>query len=269
MPCYRSKPAWENTVKGRKSISFAPRHRTPDYFIDCGKCEGCRARHRTDWAVRIFHEASLWDRNCFLTLTYDDEHLPEDGRIRKDDIQHFIKRLRKQSGRPIRYYAVGEYGENTRRPHYHAIIFNEDFLSSRYYHEISDSMYGNGQLQRTWGQGQVTISEFNLARAKYTAGYVTKKIGDTDNFSMMSRRPPIGMAWLRKNHDNIRRLESIQIDGNQYPIPRVYLNWLKGTEAFDHIKRNLRQTVKPLNDQKLRAKRAHYLSKQNLRTEKC
>lgn len=266
MPCYKSKPAWLTGQEGRKAISFQFKQETPDYFIDCGKCEGCRARNRTDWATRIYHEAQMWDRNCFVTLTYDDEHCPPE--IRRDDIQSFIKRLRKQSNRPIRYYAVGEYGERTRRPHYHAVIFNEDFLSSRYYYSVSDSMYGNSELQRTWGQGQVTISEFNHARAKYTAGYVTKKINDTDNFALMSRQPPIGRTWLQANHDNIRRLETVNIEGSQVPIPRAYINWLKGAEAFAHIKENLRESATPLNDQKLRAKKAHYLAQQKLRTEK-
>ena len=84
----------------------------------------------------------------------------------------------------------------------------------------------------------------------------------------MSCRPPLGKVWLQKHHDNIRRNETVVIDGNQVPIPRVYLNWLKGVEDYDHIKQNLREGVKPLTDQKLRAKKAHYQSKQNLRTER-
>lgn len=266
MPCYKSKPAWETGLNGKKSISFKFRNdREPDYFIDCGKCEGCRARHRTDWATRIYHESQMWDRNCFLTLTYDDQHLPE--AIQKSDIQNFIRRLRKDSDRKIRYFACGEYGDKTKRPHYHAIIFNEDFLSSRYYYEISDSMYGNGELERIWGMGRVSISPFNHARANYTAGYATKKIHDTDNFNLMSCRPPLGRTWLQENHDNIRRNECVVIEGQQLPIPRVYLNWLKGVETFDHIKQNLRKNTKTLNDQKLKSKQKHYQSKQRLRTE--
>lgn len=268
MPCYKSRPAWKSTLphQGKHSINFKFRSdREPDYFIDCGKCQGCLARARSDWATRIYHESTCWDRNAFLTLTYDDDHLPEDGKIRKDDIQWFIRKLRKESNRPIRYYACGEYGEKTGRPHYHAIIFNEDFLNSRHQYAINDSMYGNSELQRTWGHGQVTVAQFNLARAKYTAGYVTKKINDTDTFALMSRRPPIGREWLKRNHDNIRRNKTIVIDGQEHPIPRAYMNWMRGVEEFDHIKEVMREKVKPLNDQKLRAKEAHYMSKQNLR----
>lgn len=266
MPCYHSRPAWQTGKEGRKSISFQFQQSSPDFFIPCGKCEGCRATARSDWAIRIFHESQNWDRNCFVTLTYDDQHLPPE--IRKDDIQNFIKRLRKQSDRKIRYYAVGEYGEQTRRPHYHIVIFNEDFMSSRYYYSISDSMYGNSELQRTWGMGQVTISELNMARAKYTAGYVTKKINDQDTFSLMSRKPAIGRYWFDEHKDNIRRLEKVVVDGKEYPIPKVYRNWVEGNDAFAHIKENLRESMIPLNDRQLRAKKAHYLAQQKLRTEK-
>lgn len=261
MPCYHSKPAWRKPSGG---IDLNWRTDSePDYWIDCNKCEGCRARARTDWATRIYHEAQMWERNCFITLTYDDQHLPE--AIQKSDIQKFIKRLRHQSDRQIRYFAVGEYGENTRRPHYHAIIFNEDFMSSQYYYSINDSMYGNKELENIWGMGQVTVSLYNPRRGSYTAGYTTKKINDIDTFNLMSTRPPIGMSWVRKNHDNLRRLEKVIIEGKELPIPRVYLNWLKGVEEFDKIKENLREAAKPLNDSKLRAKKAHYLAQQNLR----
>ena len=267
MPCYKSRPAWETSLGGKKSISFSFRNdREPDFYIDCGKCEGCIARARTDWATRIYHESQCWDRNCFMTLTYDNEHLP--GTIQKRDIQLFIARLRKSNPRPIRYYVCGEYGEKTRRPHYHAIIFNDDFLSSRYQYRISDSMYGNSDVQSTWGKGTVTISEFNHARANYTAGYVTKKIADQDTFSLMSRRPPLGKVWVQRHHDNIRRNETVVIDGTEVPIPRVYLQWLKGVEEYDHIKENLRANAKPLNCKQAKAKRANYLAKQSLRTEK-
>lgn len=270
MPCYKSRPAWETSLGGKKSISFTFRNdREPDFFIDCGKCEGCIARARTDWATRIYHESQCWDRNCFLTLTYDNEHLPET--IQKRDIQLFIARLRKEQEkvkRPIRYYVCGEYGEKTRRPHYHAIIFNEDFLSSRYQYSVTDSMYGNSDLQSTWGKGTVTISEFNYARANYTAGYVTKKIADQDTFALMSRRPPLGKVWVRKHHDNIRRNETIVINGNEVPIPRVYHQWLKGEDWHDQVKQNLRDSAVPLTDKQLRAKRTNYLAQQNLRTEK-
>ena len=269
MTCFHSKPAWKSTLPneaGNHPLHFGFRtDRNPDYFIDCGKCEGCRARQKRDWAIRIAHESQSWDRNCFVTLTYDDQHLPD--QIRRDHAQQFIKRLRKHSSRPIRYFLTGEYGERTKRPHYHAIIFNEDFLGGAY--DINDQLYGNVILDRIWKNGSTAIGPFTFGSAMYTAGYVAKKIDDKDTFSIQSRYPPLGKEWVRRNHDNIRRNENIVINGQSMPIPKVYLDWLKGTESFDHIKENLSAKIKPLNDQKLRSKKLAHNAQQNLRNEKC
>jgi len=268
MTCFQSKPAWRSTYpndKGNHELRFGFRtDREPDYFIDCGKCEGCRARQKRDWAIRIAHEAQLWERNCFVTLTYDDDHLPE--YISRQHVKTFLQRLKHHSSREVRYYVAAEYGERTRRPHYHAIIFNEDFLGGAY--DINDQLYGNKILDRIWKKGSTAIAPFTFATAMYTAGYVSKKIRDKNTFSVQSQRPPLGKNWVRKNHDNIRRNENIVINGQSLPIPKVYMTWLKGTESFDHIKENLCEKIKPLNDQKLRSKKLAYNAQQNLRNEK-
>ncbi len=112
--------------------------------VACSQCIGCRLDHAGMWASRIEHESSLYDDsngNCFITLTYDEEHLPQDWSLDKSHFQKFMKRLRKRYPQKIRYYHCGEYGENCRhgihttlcpgcnvgRPHYHAILFNIDF----------------------------------------------------------------------------------------------------------------------------------------------
>ena len=268
MTCFHSRPAWASTLenaKGRHAINFQFRtDRNPDYFIDCGKCEGCRARQRQDWAIRMAHESKSWDRNCFVTLTYDEEHCPE--KINKHDIQVFIKRLRHKSSRPIRYYAVGEYGEKTHRPHYHAIIFNEDFLGGSY--KISEQLYGNKWLDSIWKQGTCTVSEFTFATALYVAGYTAKKIHDQDTFSLSSNRPPLGREWVKQHYDNIQRNKNVVINGQELPIPKTYMNWLRGDEAFNEIKRDLAEKVIPLNDQKLRNMRLNHNVKQNLKEHK-
>lgn len=273
MPCYHSRPAWKpyspdpDKIIDRRLFFQPPRpYRDPDYFIDCQKCEGCKQRARQDWAIRMIHESKEHDRNCFLTITYDDEHLPE--KIILNDLKNFIKRMRYKSDREIRYYACGEYGEKTRRPHYHAVIFNEDFLSSRYHYTVSDSMYGNKELEQIWGKGRITISEFNPARAFYTAGYIAKKLNDPDTFAMQSRRPPLGRKWVQKHYDDLRRLKGVFIDGQKYPVPRVYLNWLKGTEAYYEIAEALNEEIRALPDNQLKAKKLHFKAKENLRTFK-
>ena len=92
--------------------------------VPCGKCIECRIHQRKEWSLRLLHEMAYHERSVFLTLTYSDENLPDDLSISKRHLQLFLKRLRKQSGRKgIKYFATGEYGESTQRPHYHAIVF--------------------------------------------------------------------------------------------------------------------------------------------------
>jgi len=261
MACYKSRPAWQNQEGDPLQFTWR-KDRQPEYFIDCGKCEGCRARQRQDWAIRLAHESKSFEQNSFVTLTYDDEHCPET--IQRSDIQNFIKRLRKKI--PVRYYVTGEYGDTTRRPHYHAIIFGADFLGGSY--DINSKLYGNKILDNIWQQGATAISPFTFATAMYTAGYTAKKIHDPDTFSLQSRNPPIGKNWVRNHHDNIRRNSNVVIEGQEFPIPKVYLNWLQGAECFAHIKEELKNAVKPKNDKKLKAMQKNQQAKNNLRNHK-
>lgn len=202
------------------------------------------------------------ERNCFVTLTYADA--PET--INREDPQQFIKRLRYHSKSPIRYFLTGEYGEKTHRPHYHAILFGEDFLGGAY--DIDSQLYGNSILDRIWKHGSVAASEFTLGTAMYVAGYVQKKLSDKDTFSIMSKRPPLGFTWVQQYADNLRRLEKVVLNGQEFPIPGTYLKWLEGVEAYEHIKKNQAEKIKTYTDQQLRAKAAHLKSLDNLRTHK-
>ena len=95
-----------------------------DLAVPCGKCIGCRIAKRKEWSLRMLHELTYHPQSSFITLTYDDYHLPSDNSLKKRHLQLFIKRLRKNLGeRRIKYFACGEYGGQTMRPHYHAILF--------------------------------------------------------------------------------------------------------------------------------------------------
>ena len=91
--------------------------------IPCGRCVACRLNRAREWSLRIMNELAYHKDACFLTLTYDDEHLPEDKSLSKRDFQLFMKRFRKDFGLPVRFFACGEYGKKTFRPHYHVIFF--------------------------------------------------------------------------------------------------------------------------------------------------
>ena len=148
--------------------------------IPCGKCIGCRLAHSRQWAVRCVHEASLHERNCFLTLTFDDAHLPVSGSVSVRDVQLFLKRLRKAlsyQNIKIRFFACGEYGDKNLRPHYHLILFNYDFSDDRQL--LRQTPYGplyiSDFLFRLWPYGFHTIGNVTFKSCAYVARYVTKK----------------------------------------------------------------------------------------------
>lgn len=247
MACFYLRPAWRVYENGRplKEITFSKQgsQLDPDYMIPCGRCDGCAADKSRDWAIRMMHESRYHERNSFITLTYQDA--PDT--IRKDHIQRFLKRLRKVSNRPLKYFVTGEYGELTRRPHYHAVIFGEDFLGGSFV--INDSLYGNAWLSKIWSEdrdhsgGQVAIGEFTLASACYVAGYVNKKINDPDTFSLMSRNPPLGWRYAHTHQDELCRRETVVVNGQEFPIPKVYFDWYEqsrfrpGTVFLDTVAR--------------------------------
>ncbi len=118
----------------------------------------------------------MHERNSFVTLTYDQAHLPEDGSVDVEHWQVFAKAFRHEFG-PFRFFHCGEYGELNRRPHYHALIFGHDFSDDRV------KIGGRGKhdyflsprLSKTWGKGFVTIGDMSVQSARYVARYSLKK----------------------------------------------------------------------------------------------
>lgn len=155
----------------------------------CGQCMPCRINRRRVWTLRILLESFLHSCNCFLTLTYAPEHIPAGGTLVPRDVQLFLKRLRKVvAPATLRYFFVGEYGDDTERPHYHAALFGISPLSTHI-------------VQEAWGLGHVMLGDLTPQSARYVAGYVTKKMtskldsrlnGRHPEFSRMSLRPGIG-----------------------------------------------------------------------------
>lgn len=154
----------------------------------CGQCMHCRYNRRRLWAHRIILEAVVHPTASFLTLTYDTEHVPHDGSLRPRDLTLFLKRLRKRLDRNIRYFAVGEYGDESWRPHFHLALFGIDHEA---YEAVNDA----------WGMGFIYFGDLTWESAGYIAGYVTKKMTAKDDarlqgkypeFARMSLRPGIG-----------------------------------------------------------------------------
>lgn len=145
-------------------------------------------------------ESVQYGDNCFLTLTYDDEHVPKDGSLVPRDLQLFIKRLRKHiEPRKVRYFGVGEYGDTSERPHYHVALFGIQSCLRGYTSprrdgsccEVCDSM------RKLWQLGNVFLGTLTEQSAHYVAGYVTKKLTNADDVRLHGRRPEFARMSLR------------------------------------------------------------------------
>lgn len=231
--------------------------------VPCGQCIGCRLDHSRQWALRCLHEAKEHESNCFLTLTYDDDHLPLDHSLNKTHFQSFMKHLRHAvSPTKIRFFHCGEYGEKLSRPHYHALIFGYDFPDKVLLKQGKNPLYTSPELSKIWKRGFSTIGEVTFDSAAYVARYATKKIngkGKTDHYwyddretgetfplqqeyITMSRNPGIGDNWYEKYKADVFPSDMVVTlrDGKSYinSAPRYYAEKYKeeDPEAYKQLK---------------------------------
>lgn len=214
------------------------------FKLPCGQCSACRIKKQRDWAIRCMHEAQMGGPSCFLTLTYSDQGLPADAGLDVQDWQRFAKKMRKKTG-PFRFFHCGEYGDDNYRPHYHALIFGQDFADDRY--DWKSSKKGNKSwrsetLESLWTLGTSEIGQLNYTSAKYVAGYCLKTItGDKaeqhytrvhpdtgelhrvkPEYVTMSRRPGLGASWYDKFKGDLYPSNECIIEGRRYSVPRYY-----------------------------------------------
>jgi hypothetical protein len=196
------------------------------------------------WAVRCVHEASLHERNSFITLTYDDEHLPRrPTTLVPKHFQNFMKALRKRVSNKIRFYGCGEYGDLNWRPHYHALIFGYDFPDKVPFRKRGGvTVYYSKELEHLWGKGFCTVGELTMESAAYTARYVMKKVGGDQapfyyseldpytgelipivpEFNRMSLKPGIGAGWFAKFKGDVFPDDFIVHAGKRMRVPDYY-----------------------------------------------
>lgn len=234
-------------------------------LIPCGQCIGCRIRQREDWTTRIELEARDYPKEevWFITLTYDEDHVPgmimKTGEIMRkvqytwkpgeklpssvqillyEDIQKFLKRLRKAYRGKLRYFVAGEYGEQTARPHYHMILYGWRPTDLENLYKIHHNGYYTSKwLEDLWGMGQIQIAQAVPETYRYVAGYVTKKmyeidgkkanayyeLGQTKPFACMSLKPGLGDHYYQEHKAEIWRQGYIQCtNGKRAQIPRYY-----------------------------------------------
>lgn len=236
MPCFHPLQAWR-TPAGEVVLSKQPID--GQYLrLPCGNCLGCRTNRAQAWALRCQLELHNNKEAVFATLTYDDDHKPLT--LDKRHVSAYIKKLRKIIPERLRFFASGEYGEHTHRPHYHAIIYGPSQLRAP-------------QLEAAWTKGHVRIDPATPANIAYTAGYCSKKIGYKREpheridpttgevytwqppFLLMSRNPGIGNH--AKQHLNSWRLYAVK-DGHKMPVPRYFKDFWKQQatpEELEHL----------------------------------
>lgn len=210
--------------------------------------------------TRGLHELQTAGPSSFVTLTYDDDHLPKDWCVSVRELQLFLKRLRR-AGFSVRYLACGEYGEKNFRPHYHLILFGQTFRRGSVDVEPSRSglpQWTHPVVETAWQhQGRVRIGFAERDSIQYTCGYVYKKLtfGDrltalpedlpgmpfpvyrTQPFILSSKKPGIGLQYFAQNAESILSRGNVIAHGREVPIPRYYLKQVmpKGLKTSDFL----------------------------------
>lgn len=260
MPCFSPLRGYRAAVpnsSGRRSIVFSPNDGLTDLPVEvpCGQCIGCRLERSRKWAIRCVHEASLHDQNSFITLTYDNEHLPSDLSLKVIHFQKFMKRLRKRiEPELVRFFHCGEYGEKNGRPHYHALLFGYQFPDLYPWKETNGQiLYRSPMLEELWPYGHSLVGHVTFESAAYVARYVVKKItgkeaaayyGDRKHpYVTMSRRPGIGTEWFKQFKNDVYPHDYLIIrNGIKSTPPRFYDNMLETIDqkTFKKIKNKRR-----------------------------
>lgn len=200
--------------------------------------------------------------NCFLTLTYDDKHCPNSLEYR--DFQRFMYRLRSRLG-PTRFFACGEYGELTRRPHFHAILFGRSFPGPI---RVGTQLYTSKVLEELWPFGFASFGHVTYQSAAYVGGYALKKVSGpaaeshytgvdwrtgelvplTPEFARMSLKPGIGYTWFQKywREVYVTRDAVVLQGGKHIPPPRYYDTLLERLDFDLHDHKTLERYTRSL-----------------------
>lgn len=224
-----------------KSGQFVDERRFRYVEVPCGVCIACRIAKTREWTARLMMEKEAWDKSGFLTLTYDDDYLPLSAcgnmTLVPKHLSDFFKRSRKflhdheessfhgvvlegESAPLLRYFACGEYGDHTGRPHYHAVVFGfgpED----------------RERLERLWTFGFVRIDELTPQRCDYCAGYVQKKIFRDPRkywqeygcrvWPFQRQSQGLGLSYYLENKSDFEYSDyRIRTHGVSYSMPRFF-----------------------------------------------
>lgn len=241
MTCYRPVKMW---IVGRTDTGkplYRP-YQTKDtrslkpIKVPCGKCIGCLLDRTKDWAMRCVHELMYHNKACFLTLTYDKDHIDDNYSLRKSDFTCFMKRLRKAYPEvKIKYLQCGEYGTLKHRPHHHCILYGLDFSEDRKIYKRSGSgniLYTSEKLNKIWQNGFCVIGNVSVESVQYVCRYTLKKQYGTSalnhygkrvpEYITCSKRPSIGKKFFDDYHEQMYSHNYIHFNGKKCRIPRYY-----------------------------------------------
>lgn len=250
MPCFCPIPAYQPDSGG--ALVFSERAGYRPIEISCGQCVGCRLERSRQWAMRCLHECQMHEFNSFVTLTYNDEHVPKDGSLRYSDFQAFMRRLRKRVGK-VRFYMCGEYGAQFGRPHFHACLFGWIPPDRVFYRDMPSGarLYTSEVLEDLWPFGFSSVGDVTFESAAYVARYCLKKVTGAmasdhyrrvsddgeiywlvPEFNHMSLKPGIGFDWFRRYQSEVYPFDRVIVRGMEVKPPKYYDNLLKLDNSF-------------------------------------
>lgn len=238
------------------------------FFVPCRKCIHCRLQTAREKAVRCWHESQMHANNCFITLTYDDDHF-ESPYLIYPHFQTFMKDLRNKVGHSpesrISCMVTGEYGDEKKRPHWHAILFNYEPPDSEKVRttKLGHDVYKSQELTDLWGRGSTEYGSVTIESANYVARYAAKKLvhgrDEEHNFHPIHRtssKNAIGKSWIEKYHQQTFENGYIRLpNGKKGPIPRYYTDWYR--KKFPDLWMKYAGTIK--QQQQLDAKERNHL----------
>lgn len=216
---------------------------TKPLLIPCGRCLHCLMMRARDWSFRCQCELETMGSALFLTLTYNDEHLPcVDGvpSLQRRDLQLFLKSLRKYlDGKRISYFGCGEYGSHTHRPHYHLVIFGLSLDDLEIWSRSAKGsvLFRSPTVEKFWSRGFSSVGACNSQSIDYVTRYSLKKtLQDFGSFPVSpftacSKRPAIALDWFNLHKNELVKFDgdgkvcdaSVFFRGNPMPLPRYFL----------------------------------------------
>lgn len=296
MSCYYPLQAYFGALRqnGKRHIVFKPEEREfgSPFSLPCGRCIGCRLERSRQWAIRIMHEAKLYHHNSYLTLTYRDSSLPDCGSLRLEHFQLFMARFRKKyrselfkklypeyaRDNGIRFFHCGEYAPESRRPHYHACIFNADFPDRKFLKMNKSGeykIYTSDILDAIWTHGHCFIGDVSFDSAAYVARYIVDKVtGDRafehylDKDSGVMLKPEyttmskgVGKKWFLNYCDDVYPSDEVIVKGKAVPPPKYY------DQLMDKLDSDLMANLKAKREMKAMKNSALYTREELIKAE--